>query len=88
MCCQTTGGYGEATNNQPEANINEGESLITQEGEVMGTVENQIAAENIQKAVSNQTKQVATNSYLKIKQALVDFANVLINNAGKTVAEV
>ncbi len=79
---------GEATNNQPESNINEGESSITQEGEAMGTVENQIAAENIQKAVPNQIKQVATNGYLKTKQALVDFANVLIDNAGKTAAEV
>ena len=79
---------GEATNNQPEANNNESESSTTQEGETMGAVENQIAAENIQKAVPNQTKQVSTNSYLKTKQALVDFANVLIDNAGKTAAEV
>lgn len=76
---------GEATN-QPDNNNNasEGSNTDASEGENMNQ---EIAKDGIQKAIPSQNQAVA-NNYLKTKQAMVDFANVLVDNAGKTASEV
>lgn len=50
--------------------------------------QDQIAAENIEKKKPEQTTTAPAQNYLSTKQSVEDFAQVLVENAGKTAQEV